>query len=320
MNRKRKQKIISLLLVALLIVTGVKQVVYAADSEPTNFIVANYTELKTALGSSKNGDIITIMGEVPISNNLTIGNEEKQLIIARFDANSSLYLKAGDSTFNYCTFEGNGIKTTNSMIKMEGGTQTFNNCTFQNCGSSESLFGNGAFGGAAKVLSGSGVFNECSFTGNYGSIGGSIAVTGEGKVYLNQCTIKDGGAGSYGGAVANLSNLATCEIVGGVITGNQVNDFGGGIGNSGTITVTGTKLYGNSAVNGGADVANRGSGNTILTDTVEQLNELFSNDNIQVTGWVCSLLFRYAMVGVNSNQVRDGFGWVTHSIAQSMVQ
>ena len=111
------------------------------------------------------------------------------------------------------------------MIKMEGGTQTFNNCTFQNCGSSESLFGNGAFGGAAKVLSGSGVFNECSFTGNYGSIGGSIAITGEGKVYLNQCTIKDGGAGSYGGAVANLSNLATCEIVGGVITGNQANDI-----------------------------------------------------------------------------------------------
>lgn len=291
MNRKRKQKIISLLLIALLIVTGVKQVVYAADGEPTHFVVADYTELKTTLGSANDGDIITIMGEVIIGNNMTIGSEEKQLIIKRFDADSYLYLKAGDSTFNYCTFEGNGIKTTNSMIKMEGGTQTFNNCTFQNCGSSESIWGNGAIGGAAKVLSGSGVFNECSFTGNYGSIGGSIAVTGEGKVYLNQCTIKDGGAGVYGGAVANLSNLATCEIVGGVITGNQANDFGGGIGNSGTFTVTGVKLYGNSAVNGGADVANRGSGNTTLTDTVEQLNELFSDDNIQVIAWVCDYDF-----------------------------
>lgn len=30
---------------------------------------------------------------------------------------------------------------------------------------------------------------------------------------------------------------------------------------------------------------------TTLTDTVEQLNELFSTDNLEVTGWVCDYDF-----------------------------
>lgn len=57
------------------------------------------------------------------------------------------------------------------------------------------------------------------------------------------------------------------------------------------MTIIGTKIYANSAVNGGADVATKVSGVTTLKDTVEQLNELFSSDNIEVNGWVCDYDF-----------------------------
>ena len=50
-------------------------------------------------------------------------------------------------------------------------------------------------------------------------------------------------------------------------------------------------MYANSSVNGGADIATKVSGVTTLTDTVEQLNELFSTDNFEVAGWVCDYDF-----------------------------
>lgn len=77
MNRKRKQKIISLLLVALIIVTGVKQVVYADESMPTVHTATDYTSFKEALFYAMDGDTILIMGSVAVKSDIDIGSTEK---------------------------------------------------------------------------------------------------------------------------------------------------------------------------------------------------------------------------------------------------
>lgn len=135
------------------------------------------------------------------------------------------------------------------------------------------------------------MFNDCTFENSYALAGGAIEIQGDSQVEINNCNIKNCGAVTCGGAIDNSSYAATCTITDGTITGNKANDFGGGVSNAGNTTITGTKVYANSAVNGGADVATTISGVTTLTDTVEQLNELFSTDNLEVTGWVCDYDF-----------------------------
>lgn len=288
---KKKKVIVALLVMCLLCVNLVGTAAKAADSQPTTYIVQSSREFREAVSSAKDGDIISVMGEIDITVNIQIGSESKHLTIKRSTANSSIIFSAGTvvDVVN-TTFEGNGMISSASWVTTSA-TITFTECTFQNCGSSDNLSGSGSIGGAVKVQTGSCVFSDCVFSENYALSGGHIAVLGDSQVELNNCTVKDGGAVNSGGAVAINSSSAFCEIRGSEITGNCAYDFGGGVSNAGTVIVTGTKVYANSAVNGGADIATKITGSTTLTDTVEELNELFGVDDILVAGWVCDYDF-----------------------------
>lgn len=293
MKRKKKWKhrVISLFLITLVIVTGMKKMVYAEDNQPQHYTVTDYTSFKRAMTYAQDGDVIMIFGKVTLGNTEYVGSNEKHLIMKRNDADSYIYFVAGDATFVNITFDGRGVKSSKPFILTGANTMTFNNCTFQNCSNSDSLLcGAGSEGGTVKVQAGSCVFNDCLFSNNYSLMGGSVWIFGDSQVEINRCIFENGGAGVCGGAVAVASSSATCEIVDSVVTNNQAN-YGGGVSNAGTLTVTGSKIYDNSAVNGGADIATKITGNTTLTDTVEQLNELFSADNIKVNGWVCDYDF-----------------------------
>lgn len=289
--KKRKRVTIVVLAVCLLCVNIWGTIAKAEDAQPTVFYVLNPQDFMSSVNNAKNGDIITVAAEITLTDNVQMGGESKCLTIKRNDSDSRIILGYG-ITVNAAniTFDGGGYNAAQPFLTSNADA-IFTECTFQNCGSIESLSSNGSIGGAVRVQSCSAVFNDCSFNNNYAVIGGHIAVDGYTEVTMNHCIMKNGGAVNNGGGIAIVHSEATCEINGGEITDNRASDFGGGVSNWGKVTITGAKIYANSAVNGGADIATKISGNTILSDTVEQMNELFAPDGLQVTGWVCDYDF-----------------------------
>lgn len=283
---KKRKMMVSILVICLLCVSMLKTVVRAETKDATVYTVTSGTEFKNAVKSAKDGDIILVLGDIQVTVDVEVGSSTKKLTVRRASANSWIVFNYINASFNNVVFDGNGINSSYSWVTSIMET-TFTDCTFMNCGNGGNLSSSGCVGSAVKVQSGSCVFNDCSFENNYGLVGGNIAIQGDAQVEVNDCVIKNGGAVSNGGAIANTSATAACNITGGIITGNHASDFGGGVSNAGSMTIIGTKIYANSAVNGGADIATKTSGTTILSDTIEQLNELFSADNIEVSGWVC---------------------------------
>ena len=286
---KKKKIVVSVLLVCLLCVNLVST---AVKAETTSIIhsVSSWYDFKDAIQYSQDGDIIVVHGEIDLGTDVKIGSSSKHLTIKRGSADSCIVFEYINEAVTNITFDGGGIASSYSWITSKYET-TFTNCTFNDFGNGENYSSSGSVGGAVKVQSGSCVFNDCTFENSYALAGGAIEIQGDSQVEINNCSIKNCGAVTCGGAIDNGSYAATCTITGGTITGNKANDFGGGVSNAGNTTITGTKVYANSAVNGGADVATTISGVTTLTDTVEQLNELFSTDNLEVTGWVCDYDF-----------------------------
>ena len=286
---KKKKIVVSVLLVCLLCVNLVSMAV-KAETTSTIHSVSSWYDFKDAVQYSQDGDIIVVHGEIDLGTDVKIGSSSKHLTIKRGSADSRIAFEYINEAVTNITFDGGGIASSYSWITSKYET-TFTNCKFNDFGNSENYSSSGSVGGAVKIQSGSCVFNDCTFENSYALAGGAIEIQGDSQVEINNCNIKNCGAVTCGGAIDNSSYAATCTITGGTITGNKANDFGGGVSNAGNTTFTGTKVYANSAVNGGADVATTISGVTTLTDTVEQLNELFSTDNLEVTGWVCDYDF-----------------------------
>lgn len=286
---KKKKIVVSVLLVCLLCVNLVSMAV-KAETTSTIHSVSSWYDFKDAVQYSQDGDIIVVHGEIDLGTDVKIGSSSKHLTIKRGSADSRIAFEYINEAVTNITFDGGGIASSYSWITSKYET-TFTNCKFNDFGNSENYSSSGSVGGAVKIQSGSCVFNDCTFENSYALAGGAIEIQGDSQVEINNCNIKNCGAVTCGGAIDNSSYAATCTITDGTITGNKANDFGGGVSNAGNTTITGTKVYANSAVNGGADVATTISGVTTLTDTVEQLNELFSTDNLEVTGWVCDYDF-----------------------------
>lgn len=286
---KKKKIVVSVLLVCLLCVNLMSMAV-KAETTSTIHSVSSWYDFKDAVQYSQDGDIIVVHGEIDLGTDVKIGSSSKHLTIKRGSADSRIAFEYINEAVTNITFDGGGIASSYSWITSKYET-TFTNCKFNDFGNSENYSSSGSVGGAVKIQSGSCVFNDCTFENSYALVGGAIEIQGDSQVEINNCNIKNCGAVTCGGAIDNSSYAATCTITGGTITGNKANDFGGGVSNAGNTTITGTKVYANSAVNGGADVATTISGVTTLTDTVEQLNELFSTDNLEVTGWVCDYDF-----------------------------
>ncbi len=286
---KKKKIVVSMLVVCLLCVNMLSMAV-RAETTPTVHVVSDWYDFKDAVQYSQDGDIIVVYGVVDLGDAVKIGSSSKHLTIERGSADGYIIFGYTHEEVMNTTFDGGGIISSYSWITSQHET-TFTNCAFKNFGSKENLSSSGCVGGAVEVQSGSCVFNACIFENCYALEGGAINIDGDAQVEINDCIIKNGGAVSCGGAVYNSSYAATCTISGSEITGNTAHDFGGGVSNAGNMTIIDTKIYANSAVNGGADVATKVSGVTTLKDTVEQLNELFSSDNIEVNGWVCDYDF-----------------------------
>lgn len=283
MNRKRKLfRALSVIVCVVLMFELFSSM--RADAEESVQYVHDSRSLISAIATAKDGDIIVFDGMITISEN--VGSLEKTVTLRRDNGNSYLNANYGIN-IQGIIFDGKNLET-NYPILITNGDFKAENCTFQNCGSPEFWGGAGAIGGAVQV-NGSASFVGCDFYNNTSTLGGHIAIR-SGSTNIENCTFKNGRGVSEGGAISIFAN-SNCYIDSCVITENEAGNYGGGIGNSGTLIIKNTKLYNNKTLYAGADIGNAIGSTIDLQDSIEQLVELFKEDNIFPKGWICDYDF-----------------------------
>ena len=136
------------------------------------------------------------------------------------------------------------------------------------------------------ITGGTVTITDCTFDNNSGSSGGHLSIRNDSNVRIDKCTFERGYASSKGGAIEYDSSSPWCNITSSVIYNNSAGSCGGGIFNNYRMIIEQTKVYGNSASTGGADIANSIYSNMQIEHSVEQLSALYQDEEIIPKGWV----------------------------------
>lgn len=278
-TRNHARKALAVCLLVMLLLCQVFQtLVYASAAEPVTVSVANFTQFYTALRNAEDGDVIGVTGRFDIFANEVFGHADKRVTVRRMDAAAFIRVQSTDASFQNIIFDGNSIDGSISFLLCNG-TITFQNCSFTNGLTTT------ANGGAVYVMGQAASFQGCSFDGNTAVQGGHMYVGG-GTVTVENCTFTNGHASSDGGAIKNNTQwTASCNISASRITGNSADLFGGGISNTGYLSINTTKLFGNTAPGGGADLAHF-SDSSSIDDEIDRIADLYADEGIVPVAWV----------------------------------
>lgn len=273
MQKWKKITIISMLMVSILCV----QVMEALADTPAPVQVSTWEDLVAAVSASSEGDVIELMDAITIPSGIAL-NPGGRITIKRGNAQALLTM---DWNFNNDTinsfdgiiFDGSGIDSTESFLNINANTQVLK-CEFRNCK---------ALGGTVCINAGEVLFTDCTFKDNQGNTGSHIMNQSDGKVTIKDCTFTGGQSGNSGGAIYCGLDNNNVEINGCTITGNAAASNGGAIYNRGSLTITSSKVFGNTA-DKGADIysATPVTTETMLTD----LESIYADENIIVKGWL----------------------------------
>ncbi|MCC5910148.1 MAG: hypothetical protein JJT76_06890 [Clostridiaceae bacterium] len=282
MNRKQKSRLlVTLLLICLIgavpLIQGMQGMVNAAGE--VTVTVSNLSQLYSAMIQAKDGDVIGINGVINIFSTITIGDNDKHIILKRMNETSYINMDGVNSVVQNITFDGGEINSPDAFVLI------YTNSSFQNVNFKNSF--SNSQGGAVKVIGGTVSFDNCVFDNNKAVQGGHIYVNQMANVTIENSILQNGYATKDGGAIRNSVSPTTCNILYSTITGNSAGEFGGGISNYGFMKVTESKVYDNAATYGGADIANAAYGNlNLLESSLEILTELFKDDGIVPIDWV----------------------------------
>jgi CSLREA domain-containing protein len=156
-----------------------------------------------------------------------------------------------------------GVTASLSNLTITGGNSPVNGGGVENAGSLAltncTVSGNSASGGGGVFNSGSLALTNCTVSGNStGHFGDGGGVFNSGSLSLSNCTVS--GNSSYGGcglfnSYAATATLTNCTVTGNTSTGKASKyggvASGGGVFNSGSLTLTGCTVSNNYAVFGG---------------------------------------------------------------------
>lgn len=281
MSRKRKMAKMFLAFMCAFLFLGFGSGICANAESNLEFAYSS-SDFGFAVKKAKDGDRIIIVGEIKVSG--SFGSADKTVKVERFNEDSRLIARYG-TEFQNIVFDGKDYISAYPMVTAQGDFLA-DACTFQNCkGEKESVIG-----GAVQLETEDATFTGCSFYDNTSVSGGHIAVKGGCTANITNCTFKDGYAKNNGGAIS-VFNGASCYIDSCVITENEAVNYGGGIGNRSYIQMKNTKIWNNQTQYGGADIGNGIGATADLQDSIEQLVELFKEDNITPKGWICDYDF-----------------------------
>ena len=277
-QRKRFRKgIITFMLLIALVTVQVVQVTALASEEGQTVQVSTWDDLLAAVIASQEGNVIEVMDAITIPSGIAL-NPGGRITIKRGTADAALR-NAWNSdtsvknTFENIDFDGGEISSLNTMIELNSSAD-FTNCSVKNCFTNSS---------AVTISNGEASFNGCTFSQNKGNSGSHIGIHTNSKVTIQNCTFTGGQSGNIGGAILMALDNCDVEITGSTITGNSASTVGGGIYNRGTLVVTSSKIYGNTAEKG-ADIYSAVP-MTIETQ-VTDLEAIYADENISVHGWL----------------------------------
>lgn len=273
MQKWKKITIVSMLMVSILCV----QVMEALADTPAPVQVSTWEDLVAAVSASSEGDVIELMDAITVPCGVGL-NATGRITLKRGNAQGSLSIDWNImddrlNSFENITFDGGDMDATEPILTICATTQV-TNCEFKNCKS---------MNGTVCINSGQVTFTGCSFKDNSGNTGSHMMVQTDKKVTITNCSFTGGQSANHGGALYMALSNCDVEISGSTITGNSATNVGGGIFNRGTLTITGSKVFGNTA-DKGADIysATPVTTETMLTD----LETIYADENIIVKGWL----------------------------------
>ena len=104
------------------------------------------------------------------------------------------------------------------------------------------------------------------------------------QVTITGCTF-EGGNGVKGGAINQSNGSSYIEVNSSKVYGNNASESGGGIYGQGRMVIQDSKVFGNTAPVG-EDITDTVFGNVQIQDDLNVLQQLFSDENVTVNGWI----------------------------------
>ena len=170
-------------------------------------------------------------------------------------------------------FDGNSAQAGGSKpFVVVKGKVNFENCEFRKCKNT-----NGSGGALLVDYGGAAYLNNCGFTGNVASNGAQI--WSNGIVELNYCTLSGGKATNQGGGIYNSGTLT--------LNSSELSDntakMGGGIYSTGSVELNNSLVWNNLADVQGADILNKGTLNDNTTS--EEYSSWLEGYELYYIGW-----------------------------------
>lgn len=276
--------------------------VAAADVEPGEgtpapAVVNTIAELMEAIEDAEDGDTINVGNTMALPGDMTIGTEEKHITLMRdesFTDECFFFIPANVAiTFQNLTIDGNGMEATGifsyadelclknvsvrnhkeGAIEVDRGKLIVEDCCFV-----DNL--SGAWGHIRLNSYATAVISGSSFVrgSTYDSVGGAILSYAD-DIVIENCLFAENH--SYGGGAAIYNAAGKCEIKATRIVNNETLDGisidregkGGGIYNGGTLILSDTQIYGNTAQQCGADIFSDGA--LYISVTGDNLAEIY---------------------------------------------
>ena len=276
-----KKVITSILLLIALLTVQVMQVAAETDQNDTPSVVcSDYSSLYQAFIQANDGDVIGIDNIIDIqAEGGTFGSSDKHVTIVKVNDGAMIQVSTRTPfTFKNITFDGKDITSYNSMINV-GFNTNFEDVTFQNC---KCVFD--GCGGAVTITGGTVNLTGCIFLNNTSQSGGHLYVMNDSQVTITGCTF-EGGNGVKGGAINQSNGSSYIEVNSSKVYGNTASESGGGIYGQGRMVIQDSKVFGNTAPVG-EDITDTVFGNVQIQDDLNVLQQLFSDENVTVNGWI----------------------------------
>ncbi len=243
---------------------------------PTSGPVSTIEELLDAIAHANENDVIEIDSFIQGPSELVLGRADCPVTIRRASNDAYLMLGSaleGNIKVQNITFDGTGSQDAyNSFVTSNSPTQIFEKCNFVNFVGSCALFTDGD----------TVVISDCHFSNNIGFMGAHLYTCAR-KVTIENCTFTGGFARDFGSIL--LAPREEAFMIGCTVSGNSAENRGGGIYAGGMLTITGSKIYGNTTNGISDDITLPELGHLFLTDDYAALVELYKPDGVTPNRW-----------------------------------